>query len=172
MTTLTPSIQTRAQLETLLENIAQLQSERDELHRQLEDQIAALRHQYRPQLDEMERLLDIERGWAEAWARANPVQLGAGRSLACAAVTIGFEPAPVRIERASRRWTWSRIAQTLAELPWGQKYLRQPPPEVDRETLLADLPTLSPEDLRLAGLKIIQGDRFVSTPHPALQEAA
>ena len=64
MTSLTPSIQTRAQLETLLENIAQLQSERDELHRELEDQIAALRYKYRPQLDEMERLLDIERGWA------------------------------------------------------------------------------------------------------------
>jgi len=168
----TPVVQTRPQLEALLENIAQLQSERDQLHQQLEDEIAAIRHQYRPQLDEMESFLDKERSWAESWARANPDQLGPDRSLACASATIAFEAAPVRIERASRRWTWTRIANTLAELPWGKTYLRIPPPEVDKDLLLADLAALSPEDLRTAGLKVIQADRFVITPHPALQEAA
>lgn len=174
MTDFSPSVQTRAQLEALLENIAQLQRERDELHQELETEIAALRQRYRPQLDEMERLLDIERSWAETWARANPDQLGSDRSLACGSATIGFEPAPVRIERTSRRWTWSRIAQTLADLPWGHRYLRVPPLEVDKDALLADLATLSPEDLRMAGMKIIQADRFFITPHEteSLQEAA
>ena len=169
-----PVIQTRPQLETLLENITQLQRERDELHQQLEDEIAAVRRKHRPQLDEMESFLDKERTWAESWARANPGQFGPDRSLACAAATIGFEPAPVRIERASRRWTWSRIAHTLVELPWGKRYLRLPPPEVDKDALLADLATLSPDDLRAAGMRIIQADRFFIEPYAAepLQEAA
>ena len=170
-----PSIETRGQLEALLENIAQLQREHDELQQQYESEIGAVRQKYRPQLDEMERMLDAERSWAETWARAHPESFSADRSLTCATATIGFLPEPVRIERASRRWTWSRIARTLAELPWGQRYLRTPPPEVDRDALLADLATLSPEDLRHAGMKILQGERFFIEPHPAaepLQEAA
>jgi len=169
-----PVIQNRRQLEVLLENIAQLQRERDELHQQLEDELAAVRLKYRPPLDEMESFLDKERSWAENWARANPGQFGADHVLACSSAIIGFEPAPVRIERASRRWTWSRIALTLAGLPWGKTYLRIPPPEVDKDALLADLAILSPEDLRTAGMKIIQAERFFIEPRSAepLQEAA
>lgn len=178
MTTITqlpaaPHIQTRAQLDALLENITQLQCERDQLHRQLEDEIFALRQKHRPHLDEMERLLDIERGWAESWARAHPELFSGNRPLQCQSATLRFEPAPLRIDRASRRWTWGRIAETLNELPWGQKYLRTPPAEVDKEALQNDLPQLNPENLRAAGLKIIQADRFVITPNATqLQEAA
>jgi hypothetical protein len=172
--TAAPAVQTREQLEALLENITQLQRERDDLHHEMEAAIAALRQKYRPQLDEMERLLDVERSWAETWARANPGQLDANRSLACGPATIGFEPAPVHIERASRRWTWSRVAQTLADLPWGARYLRLPPAEVDKDALLADLAKLSPEDLRTAGMKVLAGDRFFVTCHAVetFQEAA
>jgi len=114
----------------------------------------------------MEHYLDLETSWAEAWARGNPGAFAADRSLACAHATIGFRAAPPRIERASRRWTWSRIAQTLAGLAWGGRYLRVPAPEVDKEALLADLAGLSPLELRNAGIKIVQGERFFITPHP------
>jgi phage host-nuclease inhibitor protein Gam len=182
--TAAPAIQTRQQLEVVLENIAQLQRERDELHRAQENEIEAVRQRYRAPLAEVGNYLDLETSWAEAWARANPEALSADRSLACAHATIGFRAMPPRIERASRRWTWSRIATTLAGLDWGRRYLRIPEPEVqvDKDALIADLAGLSPLDLRNAGIRVEQGERFYITPHaspetapalePAWQEAA
>ena len=179
-----PAIQTRQHLDAVLENIAHLQHERDELHRAQENEIAAVRQRYRAPLAEMEDYLVLETSWAESWARAHPDALAADRSLACAHATIGFHAMPPRIERASRRWTWSRIALTLAGLAWGRRYLRVPAPEVDKEALLADLADLSPLELRNAGIKIVQGERFFITSHsnaettspsglePAWQEAA
>ena len=169
MTDTSPAIQTRQHLEAVLENIAHLQRERDELYLAQEKEIAALRQSYRAPLAEMENYLDLETSWAESWARGNPDALAADRSLACAHATIGFHATPPRIERASRRWTWSRIALTLAGLAWGARYLRVPPPEVDKEALLADLAGLSPAELRNAGIKVVQGERFFITPHPGVE---
>jgi phage host-nuclease inhibitor protein Gam len=171
-----PTIQTRAQLEMLLENMASLQRERDDLFRAQEQEIAAVRQHYRAALTEMDTFLHLETSWAEAWARAHPEALAADRSLACAHATIGFCAESPRLERASRRWTWTRIAVTLAGLAWGKRYLRIPAPEVDKDALLADLDLLSTEDLRSAGLRVVQGERFfVTTPEKselAWQEAA
>jgi len=171
-----PAIQTRQQLDAVLENIAHLQRERDELYLTQENEIAAVRQRYRAPLAEMEHYLDLETSWAESWARGNPDAFTAERSLACAHATIGFRATPPRIERASRRWTWSRIALTLAGLAWGKRYLRIPSPEVDKDALLADLADLSPVELRNAGIKVAQGESFFITPHqpaePAWQEAA
>jgi phage host-nuclease inhibitor protein Gam len=180
-----PAIQTRQQLDVVLENIAQLQRERDELYRAQENEIETVRQRYRAPLAEVGDYLDLETSWAEAWARANPNALDADRSLACAHATIGFRAMPPRIERASRRWTWSRIATTLAGLDWGKRYLRTSEPEVqvDKDALIADLASLSPVDLRNAGIRVEQGERFFLTPHanpettsaapePAWQEAA
>lgn len=169
-----PVIQTRQQLDAVLENIAQLQNERDDLFHRQREEIEAVQQKYRAPLAEMKNYLELETSWAEAWSRAHPEAFAASRSLACASATIGFRPEPYRIERASRRWTWSRIASTLATLDWGRRYLRIPPPEVDREALLTDLADLSPVDLRNAGIKIVTGETFFITPHPnpEWQEAA
>jgi phage host-nuclease inhibitor protein Gam len=155
-----------------LENIAHLQRERDDLWRARENDLAAVRQRYRASLAEMEDYLVLETSWAESWALAHPDAFDANRSLACAHATIGFRATPPRIERASRRWTWSRIALTLAGLAWGRRYLRIPSPEVDKEALLADLADLSTIELRNAGIKIAQGERFFITPHPQLEPAS
>ena len=77
-----PAIKTRRQLDAVLENIAHLQHERDELYQALEKEIAAVRQRYRAPLAEMENYLDLETSWAEAWALANPGAFDADRSLA------------------------------------------------------------------------------------------
>jgi phage host-nuclease inhibitor protein Gam len=175
-----PAIKTRQHLEAVLENIARLHAERNELHRLQENEITAVREKYRAPFAELDRYLDLETGWAETWAHEHPEAFAGSRSLACAHATLGFRAAPPRIERASRRWTWTRIALTLADLAWGKRYLRTPAPEVDKDALLADLAQLSPVELRNAGIRIVQGERFFLTPYhaettsaePAWQEAA
>ncbi len=179
-----PAIETRAQLDLLLENIAALRREREELWQAQEAELNAVRGRYRAQLAAIQDLLAQETAWAEAWARRHRRELGPDGTLAGAHATLGFRAEPPRIERASRRWTWSRIAATLAALPWGAEYLRTPEPIVDQEALVADLGKLSREELRAAGVIVTEGEQFFLTIHseagaastvpaePAWQEAA
>jgi len=167
-----PTIRSRAQLEVLLENIAELHRERAALWDAQEAEIAAVRARYRAPLAEVQNLLAAETSWAEAWARNHRAELGPGGTLATAQATLGFRAEAPRIERASRRWTWSRIAVTLAGLPWGRRYLRVPEPVVDPEALLADLAQLSRADLRAAGMEVVEGEQFFLTPRGAEESAA
>jgi len=167
-----PAIETRPQLEAVVENIVQLRLEWDELRRAQENDLAAVRQKYRAPLAELERYLTLETQWAETWARANPDALSDARALECAHATIGFRVTPPRVERASRRWTWSAIALKLAEASWGRRYLRVPEPEVDKDALLADRAKLAAPELRLAGIKIVEGERFFIAPHGGEEESA
>jgi hypothetical protein len=160
-----PSVQTRLQLDALLQNIVDLQRTRDELRRNQEEELALVRQKFRGPLAELDHFLLVETGWAESWAQNHRMELGPELSLRCEAATIGFECGPPRVERASRRWTWPRIAQTLAGLAWGARYLRTPAPEVDRDAVERDLSTLSTTDLRDAGMKVVPSERFVIKAH-------
>lgn len=160
-----PAMQTRPQLEAVLENIVHMRREREALWQDQERELHAVREKFRAQFAEIDRCLDLETTWAETWARANPGQLGEGKALACAHATIGFRAEPPRLERASRRWNWTRIALTLAGLDWGKPYLRVPPAEVDKDAIVRDLDKLPPDLLRTAGMKVFQGERFHVTPH-------
>ena len=167
-----PTIRTRQQLETVVANIVEMQHNRAEMIRTKEAEIDVIWDKYRAHLAEVERYLDMETAWVENWMRENPSSLDEDRCLHCEHAIIGFRAMTPRIERASRRWTWSRIALTLADLAWGRRYLRQPAAEVDKEALVADLESLSPVELREAGIKIVQGERFFVRAHDQTEETA
>ena len=155
-----PEISTRAQLEALLENIAELRREREAAFAAQEAELAAVRQRHRAQLTELQNLLALETSWAEAWAREHRGELSADGTLGFANATLGFRAGGPRVERASRRWTWSRIAAALAAVPWGARYLRTPEPVVDPEAIVADLGKLSREALRAAGMEVVEGEQF------------
>ena len=167
-----PTIQTRQQLDVVVENIIQLQLDRAELERAQEREIIAIRQKFRPPLAELDRYLAAEITWVETWAKENPGAFGEKRSLDCTHATIGFRITPPRIERASRKWTWAAVALKLADLGWGKRYLRIPAPEVNKEALLADRAELSVIELRQAGLRISQEERFFIAPHDGPESAS
>jgi hypothetical protein len=162
-----PAIGSLLQLEALVENIVELQRARADLERAQEQEIAHIRLKYRAPLAEVERYLTLETTWAETWAQANPAALKADRRLECSHGILGFRAPQPRLERASRKWTWSGAAQRLAEVTWGSRYLRLPPREVNKEALVADRAKFSALELREIGLKIVEHERFFVTPHGA-----
>jgi phage host-nuclease inhibitor protein Gam len=161
-----PAIQNRQQLDAVVENIVHLQLERAELESCREREIAAVRDKYQAPLLEIDRFLLLEQSWVEKWALDHPDELGADRSLACTHAVIGFRLLSPRVEK-SRRATWAEAAQRLAQLAWGARYLRTPAPEVDKEAIIADRAHLDAGDLRMAGLHILENERFFLTPHDA-----
>jgi phage host-nuclease inhibitor protein Gam len=166
-----PAIRNRRQLDVVIENIVQLRLDRAELERGQEREIMAIRQKFRPALAEIYRYLLAETAWVENWARENPAAFGEKRSLDCTHATIGFRAPPPRIEKASRKWTWSAVALKLADLSWGKRYLRIPAPEVNKEALLADRAELSPVELRQAGLRIVHEERFFIEAHGVADNA-
>jgi phage host-nuclease inhibitor protein Gam len=167
-----PNIQNRHQLDAVVENIVQLQLEYSELRRNQEQEIADIRQKYRSPLAEIERYLTLETTWVETWAQQNGAVFSDSRSLECTHAVIGYRTTPPRVERASRKWNWSDIALKLGELAWGRRYLRQPALEVNKEAILADRNELIATELRTAGIKIIQDERFFITPHSQSEAAS
>jgi hypothetical protein len=164
-----PAIETRQQLEVVLENIANLHRERNELYFAQEKEIGAVRQKYRAPLTEIENYLDLETSWAESWARRNPGAFAADRSLALAHGVIGFRAEPPQIERASRRWTWSRIALTLGELAWGKRYLRVPRPKSTRKRSSPTSPIYPRSIFAMPASKSRKERDSLSTPIPTLK---
>ncbi len=162
-----PSIETRQQLDSVVENIVQLQLSRAELESEQEREIVAIRQRYRAPLAELDRYLLLETNWVETWAEAHPDAFSDRRTLSCTHATIGFRTSPPRLERVSRKWSWSDIAGRLAEVAWGRRYLRHPAPEVNKEAILSDRLDLDAGELRKTGLKILQENRFFIHPHQA-----
>jgi hypothetical protein len=167
-----PSITSRHELDAVVENIVQLQLNRAEIEREQEQEqeIASVRQKFRAPLAEIERYLTLETSWVETWAHQHPEAFRDRQSLALTHASIGFRISPHRVDRASRKWTWGAIAQKLGEFGWG-RYLRQPALEVNKEALLADRAELSPAELRQAGLKIVQEERFYIAPHREAEAA-
>jgi phage host-nuclease inhibitor protein Gam len=167
-----PSITSRHELDAVVENIVQLQLNRAEIERHQEQEVASVRQKYRAPLAEIERYLTLETSWVETWAHQHSETFRDRQSLALTHASIGFRVSPHRVDRASRKWTWGAIAQKLGEYGWGRRYLRQPALEVNKEALLADRADLSAAELRQAGLKIVQEERFYIAPHREAESAA
>jgi phage host-nuclease inhibitor protein Gam len=166
-----PTIRTREQLDAVVENIVSLKGELAELERAQATEIVGVREKFRAPLTEVDRFLQKEIAWVETWARQNPSAFVTDRLLRCPHATIGYRMMPPRVERASRQWTWTEAASRLSEVEWGRRYLRTPAAEVDRDAILADLASLSNDELRQVGIKIVQGERFFIEPHGHEEEA-
>jgi len=165
-----PVIRSREQLDAVVENIVRMRQELREILRTQEREIASIREKHRGPLSELDSFLQKESAWVEAWVQSNPSELDENRCVECPQATIGFRVGLPRVERASRKWTWTEAALKLAETTWGRRYLRIPSPEVDKEAILADLRHLPVDDLRESGIKIVQGERFFIEAHEAAEE--
>jgi hypothetical protein len=173
MTTLAPIqppvIKTRAQFEIVVENIVEMKRSRADAVNMMEMEIAAVREKHQKLILEIEHHLRAETEWAQMWFLQHPEVMDKDRALKLNVATVGLVSSGRELVRASRRWTWTRIAEALGQLPWGKNYLRQPEPEVDKDKVLANLAVLDPVELRAAGLKVIEGEHFFIEPKPSTE---
>lgn len=77
---------------------------------------------------------------------------------------VGFRWNPYKVEKRIAKDTFEAIAERLGDLPWGERYLRQADPVVDKDSLLKDQATLTEEQLAQAGIKFTRGETFFIDP--------
>lgn len=67
---------------------------------------------------------------------------------------------------------WSSVATRLEGLKWGEPFVREPAPEVDKDAILAARETLTEHQLKTAGLRIEQPEKFYVQPKSQVAETA
>lgn len=77
--------------------------------------------------------------------------------------TIGFRLSPPSVGTIVPKETQETIALRLDQLPWGEPYVTWKP-VLNKDVLLRDRLTLTPEQLAVAGIRFKQEENFFITP--------
>lgn len=77
---------------------------------------------------------------------------------------IGFRWNPFKVEKRVGKDTFEAIAERLGAVPWGEPYLRQADPVVDKDALLKHQAELTEEQLAQVGIRFARGETFFIDP--------
>ena len=128
----------------------------EEAINQLEQNIAALRKAFAPEMTELAIQIDQETKLQLAWMVAHKADFdGPPRSIELPFGTVGYRLGQPRLKPISK-WNWEKVLENMLEI--GQESFIRRTPEVDREALLAHKDEFGEDGLKAIGLKVVQDD--------------
>lgn len=154
--------QTRADLESLVREIAELTLARNKQQTELDQAITALRTRYEENFAVVDQMLTTKTEAARAWAEANPAEFKGIKSLDLTHATIGFR-ASTKVKTLAT-WTVAKIIAALKDHFGGQCSYVRTKEEINKESLIADRAALDAAELREVGLRIVQDESFFIDP--------
>lgn len=98
--------------------------------------------------------------------RQNGVVFGKNKSRETTLARYGFRTTPWRVETANKKIKWKDACARMLRTAWAKVYVRDPEPKVDKQALLADRQSLTPEQLREVGISFEQDEIFFHEPKP------
>lgn len=167
---LQPNPLTRAEVETLVADIATAANSKRSITALIDARILETRKEFEEPLANIDTEIKNKSALVQSWAEANPEAFGKLKSLKLAFGTIGFRTGTPKLKTLSG-WTFARVLKRLLELPWGHAFVRVAE-EIDREGLIAvsRQGSLSDEQLREAGCRVAQDETFFVEPDLAAIE--
>lgn len=161
---------TRAEVESLVADIATAANTKRAINTQIDEQILAIRKEHEAGLAAAETEIKNKSALVQSWAEANPEAFGKLKSLRLAFGTIGFRTGTPKLKTLSG-WTFARVLERLLALPWGRAYVRVAE-DIDREALIAASRqgNLTDAELREAGCRVAQDESFFIEPDLAAIE--
>jgi phage host-nuclease inhibitor protein Gam len=156
-----PAVRTRADLEVVVREIAELTLARNTEQTELDRDITAAREAHELQLSALTKTLEEKTELARAWSDANPSEFNRLKSLDLVHGIIGWRTGQPTLKTLSG-WTWDRVLEKLKTLGW-LPYVRTKE-EVNKQQIIADRETIAPEDMRAIGVRVIQDESFFVEP--------
>jgi phage host-nuclease inhibitor protein Gam len=156
-----PIIRSRADLEVLTREVAELTLARNKQQIELDQAITKLREGYELIFTDLDQQLALKTESARAWAEANPAEFRGLKSLDLTHAVIGFRTGQPQL-KPLRGQTWASILD-LVKIRLGAKWLRIKE-EVNREKIIADRKMITNDGLTALGLKIVQDESFYIEP--------
>ncbi|MHB8520702.1 MAG: host-nuclease inhibitor Gam family protein [Limisphaerales bacterium] len=158
-----PAVKTRADMESLVGEIADLTIDRDEVQLELDAALKHARDLFEGRLSALNRTLVERTERARCWAEANPSEFGKFKSLELTHGTVGWRVGQPQLKTLTG-WTWDRVLdnlKTLAGLCLGYVRLKE---EVNKAQIITDRDLLGAEQLRMMGVRVVQEESFFVEP--------
>lgn len=156
-----PVLRDRTDADIAMQDLATLMNTERKIVAQRDAAVLAITERVAPELTSIQQAIKARTAMLEAWAIAHPEEFPKDRkSLELSAGTIGFRTPPPSLVLLSRKWTWETATEAAARfLP---HFIRNKP-EIDKEAIIAQRDDLA-EYLPMAGLKIVQPEKFFADP--------
>lgn len=132
---------------------------------EMEAEVAAVQKKHQKRIAELlERIAENEHEVCSYCGAHRATLFADKKSRETTTAVYGFEWTPPRVEPASRKIKWADVVTRLLKLGWGRAYLTQAEPKPDKNALLADRESLTPEQLTAAGIRFCQDEQFFLRP--------
>lgn len=158
-------IKSRAEMETLVGEIAALRIQAVQEMASLDTEINRARAAYESVLSNLSEKIELKVSLAKAWADMNPSEFAGKKSIEFLHGTVAFRTGMPSLKPLSG-WTLELVLEAIKTKPnWREEYVRTKD-EVNKEKILAAYPhVLDAADLRRMGLRFTQSESFkVETP--------
>lgn len=158
-----PVIRSRAEMESLVGEIAQLMLTRNKQQTEMDAAITEIRSRYEDTLGQITKDLGEKTEVARAWAEAHPEDFKGLKSLEMVHGVIGWRTGQPQLKTLTG-WTWDRVLEKLKAL--GSSWLDyvRVKEEVNKQALLGARETITPEQLRAIGVRVVQEEAFFVEP--------
>jgi len=153
-------IATRAEFETVLDNIANAQLERDALVLERDNELLQIREEFDPKINAMNDRMNALLLRAERFAAIHRDELfGKLKSSATALTTYGFRLGNPILKLLNRKWSWEQVLEALKAKSLVQFVIAKETP--DKDAMKTQL-----DDAQLAevGCRIDQAEAFFVEP--------
>lgn len=157
-----PAIRSRAEMENLVGEIADLTLQQRALTNTLDTQIKAARERFEEPLAALAKSLDEKMAVAQDWAEANPADFGKLKSVEMVHGTVGWRTGQPALKTLAG-WTWDRVLEKLKTLPAMLDFIRLKE-EVNKAAILDARESLTPDALRALGVRVVQEEAFFVEP--------
>jgi phage host-nuclease inhibitor protein Gam len=159
-----PPIPSRAEMETLVREIAGLKLNEKFLAARMDAEIQAVRDRYEGHLASITVSLAEKTGAARTWAEASSAEFGGRRSIEFTHGVAGFRTGTPKLKTVLK-WKWDAVLEALRGSRWGGAYIRVKE-EINKEQIIADVGAgvLSAADLRKAGAQVAREESFYVEP--------
>lgn len=159
-------------LDTAVAEICRLKIEHTAAIAAMEAEVAAVQKRHQEGITRLAERISDRESVVLGYCEANRSELFPEvKSRETPSAVFGFQMTPPRVETSSRKIKWTDVIERLQRLDWGPAYVREAAPKVDKEALLADRGTLTPEQCAAAGIRFIQDENFYIRPKSDVAEA-
>jgi phage host-nuclease inhibitor protein Gam len=154
------AIDTRAEMEALVGEISALQLELNRETAGMDLLITEIRKRYEGTIDSLNAEIQAKTQLAQIWADTHPDEFPRDKkSIDFVHAIVGFRTGTPKVMPVRKSFTVKSILDLLSHFVWSKKYIRHEP-TIDKEAILADRKTLTEQQLKEVGLKIVQDESF------------
>lgn len=156
-----PALKSRAQAEDTLRQVAEITLQRNQAQIDMDREITAIRERYEEAIGDANKSLEEKTELLRSWSESNPSEFNGLKSLELVHGLIGWRTGQPTLKTLSG-WTWDRVLEKLKTL-LRTDYIRTKE-EVNKQAIIADRETLTPQGLRDIGVRVVQDEGFFIEP--------